>query len=88
METLKIIALTLLSELFIYYLITIYLKWSMGFEYSTSRIFDPLVPWIDAIYFEKFSDGFDRCRKQMEGMVHRHEGGFNQDAPAERQNQI
>jgi len=66
METLKIIALTVLSELFIYYLITVYLKWNMGFEYRPSRIFNPLVPWIDAVYFEKFSEGCDCCRKKME----------------------
>jgi hypothetical protein len=67
METLKIVALTVLSELFIYYLITIYLKWNMGFEYGSARVFNPLVPWIDAIYFEKFSEGCDCCRKIMEG---------------------
>ncbi|PWS26181.1 hypothetical protein DHW03_15410 [Pedobacter yonginense] len=69
METLKIIALTILSELFIYYLITVYLKWNMGFEYRPTRIFNPLVPWIDAIYFEKFSEGCDCCRKKMEEMM-------------------
>lgn len=68
MCTLKIIALTILSELFIYYLITIYLKWGMGFESMMKGIFNPLVPWIDAIYFEKISEGCDCCRKKMEEM--------------------
>lgn len=73
METLKIILLTVLSELFIYYLISIYLKWTMGFEYKSGRIFNPFVPWIDAIYFEKFSEGCNYCREKKEGTIPEYE---------------